>query len=349
METGICVIIVIRATGLGSTKGNGVEPRPTPRTAAHQPLQRQPTAAHRPEARNRLQGVCRTGGLVPAGGRQDRGDQQLVAPDHSPRQCIRQLHLASTLSALENPSPPSVSRYARTRRNAVSRSTTRAVKGRSRVATRPTRTKSCPVLAWTGMIRSAAARRRRRARLRATALPTLRLTVKPTRIAGSFPEIPPSASRACRTKPGAAHFRRDLATRRNSERRFRRATPGDTACSGGEALAALGAPPGQNPAAANGRHTSTESVPALADKLAWLKGAFHAPAPAKFSTAVIRSCPHEVNGSGGRRRDGRGGGKITIPSSVQGGHAMVTGCEDAALLWCGGAGSAARSANARSP
>lgn len=174
------------------------------------------------------------------------------------------------------------------------------------------RTKSCPLLAWSGMTRSAAARRRRRALLRATALPTLRLTVKPTRNTGSFAEEQPSTSRACKTTPGAAHFRPALATRRNSERRFRRAIPGDTACSGGQALAALGAAPGQNSAAANGRHAGTESVPALANELAWLKGAFHTPTPAKLSIAVIRSCPHEVNGSGGRQRGGGGGGTTAV-------------------------------------
>ena len=68
--------------------------------------------------------------------------------------------------------------------------------------------------------------------------------------------------------------RRAPATRRNSDRRFRCGIAGDTAGSSGQTLASLGAPISQNPAPAHGRHAAAETVPAFADELARLKGAF---------------------------------------------------------------------------
>jgi len=72
------------------------------------------------------------------------------------------------------------------------------------------------------MTRSAAARRRRRIRLRITALPNFFVTVKPTRTVCSpvFVVSPGSGGwrLAWSTRPGAAHFRQCRATRRKSER-----------------------------------------------------------------------------------------------------------------------------------
>jgi len=140
-----------------------------------------------------------------------------------------------------------------------------------------------------GMTASAAAFRRRRARLRATALPTLRLTVKPTRrfslsvIAGSVVEAGElagacaSCGRACRIRPGAAHLRPWLATMRNSRRRLRRSrTP---IALGGETLAALLAAIGKHRAATDGRHARAEAVPTLADEDAGLVSALHGKTP----------------------------------------------------------------------
>jgi len=125
---------------------------------------------------------------------------------------------------------PAPLRQTSRRFNAVRRSATRAANGRLNVACRPITTKSCPSFAATGMTCSTTARRRRRARLRATALPTLRLTVKPTRTACSARRagLPAPWRRTWRIKPGATHLRRVPATWRNSERRFRRAISGTT-------------------------------------------------------------------------------------------------------------------------
>ena len=43
----------------------------------------------------------------------------------------------------------------------------------------------------------------------------------------------------------------------------------------GETLAPLDAPVGENPTAADGCHAFAESMPALADEIAGLEGAFH--------------------------------------------------------------------------
>lgn len=78
------------------------------------------------------------------------------------------------------------------------------------------------------MTNSAAARRRRRTRLRSTAFPTFRLTVNPMRKAGGAPFAPLFDSAAvgwgltCRIRPGATHLRPWAATARNSRRRLRR-------------------------------------------------------------------------------------------------------------------------------
>jgi len=56
----------------------------------------------------------------------------------------------------------------------------------------------------------------------------------------------------------------------------------------GKALASLGAPLGENPAAANGRHAATESMPPLADESAWLKGSFHELTPREIQAPLYK-------------------------------------------------------------
>src|SRR5258707_4814173 len=131
------------------------------------------------------------------------------------------------------------------------------------------------------MTSRATSRKRRRTRLRATALPTLRLTVNPTRIAGR----PRSAGMgaACSTKPGMAQ-RRPAWTRRKSRRfgrRPRRAAVNLTRPSklSREPLAARPATAGDDLAATHRCHPGAEAVPALAHQLARLIGAFHYATP----------------------------------------------------------------------
>ena len=84
-----------------------------------------------------------------------------------------------------------------------------------------------------GITSVTAARKRRLTRLRATALPTFLLAVKPipteasTEASTPLPARPDSArpSATCKTRPGAAWRRPVLATRKKSARLFRRTSP----------------------------------------------------------------------------------------------------------------------------
>ena len=117
----------------------------------------------------------------------------------------------------------------------------------------------------------AASFRRRRVRLRITALPIFLVTVKPSR-AGS---LSPRDS-TCSTTPVAAALRPLAAARRNSARRVRRPEPAKSGPrSGRQALTALGPPVGQHLAASDGRHAGAEPMPPLADQLRRLIGALH--------------------------------------------------------------------------
>lgn len=62
--------------------------------------------------------------------------------------------------------------------------------------------------------------------------------------------------------------------------------PDQATPSRGETLAPLGAPVRENPAAANSGHALTETVPAFADKIAGLEGAFHGLPPTNNEPAV---------------------------------------------------------------
>src|SRR5690606_23651802 len=111
----------------------------------------------------------------------------------------------------------------------------------------------------------AASLRRRLARLRRTAPPTLRLAVNPT------PMGPASARRRPSTMRLGLAARRPARTNRNCPRFLRRwrggplMRPGDSPAlrSGREALAALGAAPGQGLLAALGGHAGAEAMAAL--------------------------------------------------------------------------------------
>ncbi len=59
----------------------------------------------------------------------------------------------------------------------------------------------------------------------------------------------------------------------------------------GETLAPLGPPVRENPAAADGRHAFAESVPALADEIAGLEGAFHGLPRSNYEPAVYGFAP----------------------------------------------------------
>jgi hypothetical protein len=179
----------------------------------------------------------------------------------------------------------------------------KAMKFRFRVLSRPINTKSTPVTGRCANTSRAASFSRRRVRLRTTAFPTFLVTVKPS-LAGK------SSARgsAWRTTPPIAAFLPADATRKNSARRLSRAnflvgsvavadfpaaefrsTRGSVEAgmvgtpalggSGGQLLAALGSPVGQDLATANGLHAGAKSVPALADQLGRLIGALHDDSP----------------------------------------------------------------------
>ena len=153
------------------------------------------------------------------------------------------------------------------------RSSINSVNGRERVLSRPISTRSIPCTGVALNSRRAASRRRRRVRLRVTALPTFLVTVNPRR-AG----LVSSRASACNTRPWTAALRPDLATRRNSARRVSRVETGATtapAGSGGQLVAALSAAVGQDLAPAHGGHAGAEAVTALADQLGWLVSTLH--------------------------------------------------------------------------
>ena len=129
--------------------------------------------------------------------------------------------------------------------------------------------------------------RRRRARLRSTAMPTLRLAVKPTRAAVASAA---ACRSACRMRPGVTDFRRLSATRRNSARRFSRAMPAMAPrrpfMSGGEPLAPLAAAPRQNAAPPDRGHAGAEAVASLADDFARLIGALHGTGSGQTSQGI---------------------------------------------------------------
>src|SRR6185503_3765020 len=168
-----------------------------------------------------------------------------------------------------------------------------------------------------------AALRRRLMRLRSTALPICRVTVKPNR--GSCPTAgrPPFSwlrSLASSTNAGPAH-RAPLRTRRNSPRFFSVVTPGvapfaafaralaighpslPAAISRREALAALRTPPGDDRAAASRGHALAETMPALAHELARLIGPFHVWSPLTASPCRGELKPPQRRPQGRAARD----------------------------------------------
>src|SRR3984957_11589238 len=117
-------------------------------------------------------------------------------------------------------------------------------------------------------------RSRRRTRLRSTALPTCRDTVKPMRTGPSS-----ARRRACTTK-APTDARCPAAAARKSVRCLNRSMvaadlTADEMRSRTEPLAALRPPGRQHPAAAFGRHPGAKAVTALAHQFARLVGPFH--------------------------------------------------------------------------
>ena len=183
--------------------------------------------------------------------------------------------------------------------NACNKSPINFAYERESVARRPMITRSYPTAAWVGKISAANARKRRFARLRCTALPTLRLTVNPTRKKPSARAGFPSAGwlLTCRIKPGAAHFLRVDATRRKSGRRFKRKSwcDIDPALSG-QALAAFGATGCDDATTAYGCHTATKAMAAFANDVARLVCTFHGVSPLpQIKARCIRGTTRQVN------------------------------------------------------
>lgn len=112
-------------------------------------------------------------------------------------------------------------------------------------------------------------RSRRLTRLRSTALPTCRDTVKPMRTG------PTSARRRACTTKAPTDARKPAAAARKSGRRLNRSMVAGEMRSRTEPLAALRPPGRQHPAAALGRHPGAKAVTALAHQFARLVGPFH--------------------------------------------------------------------------
>ena len=127
--------------------------------------------------------------------------------------------------------------------------------------------------------RRSASLRRRRMRLRSTALPCFVVTVKPAR---GRPPSPRSATSSRKNRPRRFSPRR---TARNSARLVSRpglgsscrstTGPAPGARSGAEARAAAGAAGGDNLASTLGGHAGAEAMTALADEFGGLIGALH--------------------------------------------------------------------------
>ena len=225
-----------------------------PRVAAQDAPRREAAAAQRAVTADRLDRVVAAAWEEPAVGADHRADRPLIGPHRADRDVRGGGHATPALASARRRSSCSVREVPPARRRRG-----RSARGRRPIpCARPAR--AC-----------AASFRRRRVRLRITALPIFFVTVKPSR-AGPWS----SRGSACSTTPGIGALRPLAAARRNSARRVRR--PGGAKLgpsSGRQALAALGAAVGQHLAAADGGHAGTESVPPLADQLRRLIGALH--------------------------------------------------------------------------
>jgi hypothetical protein len=135
---------------------------------AADPPESQPPSAHEAMVLQGLPGILRTAGHEPAGGWNERTDEQLIAPDDLRGQPARRHVRGSTLRAR--------ARFSASRRI----SSTNSGNGRVAALARATTTisMSCAISARTWRY---ASRIRRRARLRRAALRSCRLTANPTR------------------------------------------------------------------------------------------------------------------------------------------------------------------------
>ncbi len=169
----------------------------------------------------------------------------------------------------------------------------------------------------------ATARSLRRARLRLVALPTFRLTVKPTRTSSSsigfravafpVPGAPVTAAagggrrRAWSIRPGVTHFAPAAATLRKSGRVLRRPMIGIIAGLRGQALATLGTAPGEDSAPAHRCLAGPESVATLTDQHTGLKSALHCMNSIvrmdRICRGCIRAATRSVNDAAGRRNN----------------------------------------------
>jgi hypothetical protein len=155
-------------------------------------------------------------------------------------------------------------------------------------------------------------------RLRSTALPICRVTVKPNR-GPSADRVLPSRALASRTKAAVAH-RLPLRTRKYSERLLRVVTrevgplacvalamrhPSLPAASSREALATLRAPPCHHPPTACGRHALAETMPALAHEPARLVGPFHVKSPFRLKARAASNPLHQTRLAQARLVQGR--------------------------------------------
>lgn len=203
------------------------------------------------------------------------------------------------------------------------------------------------------MTSAAAARKRRRARFRRTALPTLRLTVNPTRTilavsssgragAAGRTRSPGARRLAWRMKPGVTHFNRAAATFRNSDRVLSRPTLGVIAALRGQALAALRAASIQDPAAADRRLAGSEPVAALADQHTRLESALHDNCSGEWIGWICKGVYGAAPGlsTTARRRagGGLGYGRPALENGSHPFHGLVTGVAYGGIQYKTGSG-----------
>lgn len=285
-----------------SAFGYGIVTVPAPGVASADTAQSQKQAARGSVGFNGLFGIGRTAWVKTAGAGNIRRDTAPIKRDSEAKRPVKHPIKNASGHYLD---PNAGDARAFNLRRLRTRSSFSRSKERQTVEARPMTTMSRPGLTFPGTIASTQARRRRRARLRVTALPTFRLVVNPTRTNPS-PDSPCRRSRTCTTIPGIAHFRLAAAAAKKSARRLMRRglfsggfgviRRGDNRHAlSGKALAALAATVREYTAATNRRHAVTEAVTALADKLARLIRAFHGSSPLKTGGG-IRVGVAQVNG-----------------------------------------------------
>lgn len=170
-------------------QGNGIKSAPAQLMTAQKTADREPTAAQSAVKRQCLQGVGGTARIKATGGRQQRADKAPISGHREDQESRHQNDASMPLARVDSPpsharetASPAPQRDALRRKKAAPRAN--SLKSASRVASAAPR-RAMITRSKDGGRRSRSlrkmSRRRRLIRARQTALPTLRLTVSPSR------------------------------------------------------------------------------------------------------------------------------------------------------------------------